>query len=93
MDKQLEARLYDRLVDLSQGDGGKLMAHLAATASSAERQTRYEEKRRGEGFQRVPIWVHENELVALRQRYPGPRGGVDWSAVVQAALSAPTKAD
>jgi hypothetical protein len=86
MDKQLEARLYDRLADLTRDDGGRLMEHLETAASTAQRQTRHEQKRRAEGFQRVPIWVHESELAALRQRYPGPRGGVEWGAVIQAAL-------
>lgn len=86
MDKRLEARLYDRLAELTMNDGGRLMAHLEQAASDADRRAKHEAQRRAEGFQRVPIWVHRDELAALRERYPGPRGGVDWQAVVTASL-------
>lgn len=86
MDKQLEARLYDRIAELTQGDGGRLMDFLQNAASTAERQAKHEAKRKADGYQRIPIWVSHDELTALRTRYPGPRGGVDWRAVVAAAL-------
>jgi hypothetical protein len=62
------------------------MAHLEQAASDADRRAKHEAQRRAEGYRRVPIWVHRDELDALRARYPGPRGGVDWQAVVRAAL-------
>jgi hypothetical protein len=86
MDKRLESRLYDRLAELTQGDGGRLMDYLEGATPTADRRARHEALRKAQGYQRVPIWVHENELVELRVRYPGPRGGVDWGKVVQVAL-------
>ena len=86
MEKQLEARLYDRLAELTMNDGGRLMAHLEYVASDADRRAQHEARRKAEGYRRVPIWVHRDELTALRERYPGPRGGVDWQAVVSASL-------
>ena len=86
MDKRVESRLYDRLAELTQGDGGRLMEHLQTSASMADRRAKHEAKRKAEGYQRVPIWVSHDEMTTLRNRYPGPRGGVDWGAVVAAAL-------
>jgi hypothetical protein len=93
MDKRLETRLYDRLTALTQGDEGRLMDYLQGAATGADRRARHEARRKSEGYQRVPIWVHADELAELRTRYPGPRGGVDWAAVVRTALGGADHAD
>ena len=59
--------------------------------SGSERQKALEAKRKGEGYQRIPIWIHKNELADLRQKYPGPRGGIDWPKAVRAALQKSTE--
>jgi hypothetical protein len=59
--------------------------------TGSERQKALEAKRKAEGYQRVPIWIHKNELVDLRQKYPGPRGGIDWPKAVRAALQTSTE--
>jgi hypothetical protein len=85
MDKRLEDRLYNRLMELAEGDGGRLMDHLQG-AGNAERQAKFTERMKAEGWRRVPVWVQESDLDALRKEYPGPRGGVDWQAVLDAVL-------
>lgn len=86
MDKRLEEKLFDRLAELTKGDGGRFMAHLETVAASENRQAKFEARKRAEGYQRIPIWVHRDELPELKAKYPGPRGGVDWQAVLDAAL-------
>lgn len=64
---------------------------LLKAKSGSERQKALEAKRKAEGYQRVPIWIHKNELANLRQKYPGPRGGIDWPRAVRAALQTSTE--
>lgn len=54
--------------------------------SGTERQKRLIAKRQASGMARLSIWLTDEEVEALRNRYPGPRGGVDWQAVAAAAL-------
>ena len=52
----------------------------------SERQSRLAAKRTADGYRRVPVWVPAADLAALRVRYPGPRGGIDWEMAIAAAL-------
>jgi hypothetical protein len=56
--------------------------------STSERQRNLIAKRRAEGLARVTVWLSETTREALREHYPGPRGGIDWEAVTAAALEA-----
>lgn len=75
---------------LGQSNADDWEAILKAKTGSA-RQKALEAKRKAEGYQRVPIWIHRNELADLRQKYPGPRGGIDWPRAVRAALQTSTE--
>jgi hypothetical protein len=87
MDKRFRARLLDRIAELNSDDEGeRLMSYLDERAG-AERQARYADRQKGQGKQRVAFWADPEQLEALRERYPGPRGGIDWSAVAQRAVA------
>ncbi len=55
--------------------------------SSLERQLALIEKRKAEGLKRFCFWCAPADVEVLRGRYPGERGGVDWQAVIKAALT------
>jgi hypothetical protein len=56
-------------------------------STGAQRQQRLKAKRQEAGQQFARFWVPASDLEALKQRFPGPRGGIDWPAVVAAALA------
>ncbi len=51
-----------------------------------ERQKRLIAKRQSEGQERHALWAPREEIEELRRRFPGPRNGVNWRAVITAAL-------
>jgi hypothetical protein len=57
--------------------------------TTAERQAELRQRRKAEGLERETIWLSDNDRAALKQRFPGPRSGIDWQAVIRAALDAP----
>ena len=59
---------------------------LSGLNDGAERQRKLTERRIAAGMVRAGVWLHRDALTALQARYPGPRGGVDWNAVLAAAL-------
>lgn len=61
-------------------------ATLTSALSTSERQRDLKQRRKAEGIHRVMIWVSADDREALRQHFPGPRGGIDWQAVITAAL-------
>jgi hypothetical protein len=58
-----------------------------ALRTAAQRQQRHKAKRREAGEQLARFWLPQADLDALKRRYPGPRGGIDWPAVVAASLA------
>ena len=54
--------------------------------TNAERQAATKQRKRQEGYSQIPIWVHVTQRNQLMQQFPGPRGGIDWSAVIDAAI-------
>jgi len=55
--------------------------------SSAVRQQRLKEKRLESGRKLANVWLPVADMEALKQVFPGPRGGIDWQAVATAALA------
>lgn len=55
--------------------------------SGSERQRDLIERRQAAGVTRMTVWLSDLDKGALREHFPGPRGGIDWGAVVQAALT------
>lgn len=51
-----------------------------------ERQRKLVAKRLTQGQKRALVWAPETDLDALKRAYPGPRNGVNWMAVIAAAL-------
>ena len=62
----------------------------ATLSGTAPRQQALRQRRQAQGQVRVTLWASQDEREALRQRYPGPRGGIDWQAIIAAALAART---
>lgn len=50
-------------------------------------------RRKAEGTDREMLWLTANDRQALKERFPGPRGGIDWASAIQAALSVPPLVD
>lgn len=61
--------------------------------TNAERQAATKQRKRQEGYSQIPIWVHVTQRNQLMQQFPGPRGGIDWSAVIDTAIQAGDKRD
>lgn len=59
---------------------------LLKQQDASERQKRWQARQHAAGNGRANIWLPEQTLAALREHYPGPRGGVDWAGVAAAAL-------
>ncbi|NCU20612.1 hypothetical protein EOM89_07720 [Candidatus Falkowbacteria bacterium] len=57
-----------------------------ALSGTARRQQDLKQRRHAQGLVRVTLWASQDERESLRQHYPGPRGGIDWQAVIAAAL-------
>ena len=56
--------------------------------TASERAARLAEKRRIEGWGQFKVWTPPGTPIdQLRERFPGPAGGIDWPAVIKAALS------
>ncbi|BBL77452.1 hypothetical protein MishRS11D_45500 (plasmid) [Methylomagnum ishizawai] len=51
-----------------------------------ERQKRLITKRQAEGQERHALWAPREEIEELRRQFPGSRNGVNWRAVIAAAL-------
>ena len=88
MDTRFRDKILDRIAELAQGNEARLLDYLddKAMSTGAERQARLTERRKAEGKRRVPAWLAAHEEAELKRLYPGPRGGIDWSAVIRAAL-------
>lgn len=54
--------------------------------TASERQATFIKKRQRLGWLRSIVWIPGPVVTELKERYPGPRGGVDWVQVAYAAL-------
>ena len=81
---QALAREHPELLGPSTTD--EWVATLNTALGTAQRQQSLKQRRHAQGQVRVTLWTGRDTLEELRQRYPGPRGGVDWQAIIAAAL-------
>lgn len=88
MDPAFAGRLLDRLAELTRGNTPRTLEYLTMK-TAAERQKRLHEKRLAEGIRPLKVWVSDQDYDALQAAYPGPRAGIDWQAVIDAALRKP----
>jgi hypothetical protein len=59
-----------------------------ADNTRCERAARLTEKRKAEGWQRFNVWAPPGTPVdRLRRQFPGPQGGLNWDAIMEAALA------
>jgi hypothetical protein len=65
---------------------GRLLETLDMADTTAERQRRLTEKRRAEGKQKYTVWAAPEIVESLKAAFPGQRNGIDWQAVLTAAL-------
>ncbi len=54
--------------------------------ANRDRQAAFRERRLSAGEAAFTIWANMGDAMALRKKYPGLRGGIDWEAVIRAAL-------
>lgn len=76
----------DKIAELTNGGTDQRFREYLMGQTGAERQQRLTDKRIAEGQQRVAVWLSQDDLDALRTQFPGPRGGIDWTAVAKTAL-------
>lgn len=86
MDPRIADKLLDRIVELSKGNEERTMEYLMAQSTGAERQRKYAEKCQAEGKRQTYLWLDDTDAAALKRAYPGQRGGINWKAVIAAAL-------
>lgn len=84
----IAAAMLDRIAELGKGREDRTLSYLSAGAkkSTAERQQLLKQRRKDAGLQRATVWASQTDLDALKAKYPGPRGGIDWQDVVRVAL-------
>ena len=63
------------------------MKTLSPALSVTDRQQDLIHRRQAQGLQRVTHWISREDREALRQRYPGPRNGIDWQQIIDAAIA------
>lgn len=77
--------MLDKIVELGKGREERTLNYLSQK-SAAERQQALVERRAQSGQARVTVWAQQAQLDALKGQFPGPRGGIDWQAVIDKAL-------
>lgn len=74
----------DRIAHLARHDG-RLEDYICMKKGS-ERQKALKDARIASGMKASSVWLPEKLLEQLKERFPGPRGGIDWLAVVKSAI-------
>ena len=74
----------DKIAEMARDDG-RLQEYLSMK-SGAERQQALKEARIAAGMKVSTVWLHEETLQALKGKFTGPKGGVDWEAVAKKSL-------
>ena len=91
MNVTMQRRMLARLAELG-GDDTRLTEYIELLESQrqarADAAARTRKRRHAAGLRRAEGYVTARQHEALRVRFPGPRGGVDWQAVADAALEA-----
>ena len=87
----IAAAMLDRIAELGRGNEARTMGYLMSKSTS-ERQAELKARREEAGQVRVTVWAGNDQLEALKAAFPGPRGGVDWQAVIARALKGRKKA-
>lgn len=54
--------------------------------TNAERQQALAERRAAAGMRPHRLWISDSDADQLRVKFEGPRGGIDWQAVIRTAL-------
>lgn len=62
------------------------MAVIESKRTGAQRQSAFTSRKIEAGARLVKAWLPSETITALKSRYPGPRGGIDWPAVAEVAL-------
>jgi hypothetical protein len=87
MSNNITDKMLDRIVELGRGNENRTLGYITGGgASTAERQKALNRRRAEAGQHRVTVWATVPDLDALRAKYPGVRGGIDWQSVIDKAL-------
>lgn len=79
--------MLDRLAEITAGNEQRTADYLTTMAkTTSERQSELKARRQIQGKREARIWATGDDLERLRAKYPGPRGGIDWQAVIRAAI-------
>lgn len=74
----------NRIAHIARPDG-RLEDYIGMKTGS-ERQKALKEARIASGMKGSNVWLPVKVLDQLKEKFPGPRGGIDWLAVVKSAL-------
>ena len=91
LDSRFSDKILDRIAELAKGNEDRTLEYLNMKTDGFERQKKLREKRHKEGLKRAELWVNSLDLESLKTNFPGPKGGIDWNAVIKVALSFVTK--
>ena len=87
IDKRFTEKLLDRIAELSADNPDRLTEYLSTMEKTGPaRQAKLRQSKRDDGLRRLELWTDDATIDALKERYPGPRGGIDWPALLEAAL-------
>jgi hypothetical protein len=86
MNPRLADKLLDRIAEISEGNVERTTRYLTGKANGAERQAKFKQARLNAGERQIYVWLSEPQMVSLKKSFPGPRGGIDWDKVIEAAL-------
>ena len=89
----IAARMLDRIAELGKGNEERTLDYIMNSdkPTSAERQAALIQRRTEAGQNRVTVWAAVSDLDALRAKYPGQRGGIDWQSIIDKALGRKVK--
>lgn len=80
----ITAAALDRISKIARRDGR--LEELISMKSGSEGQKALKQARLAAGMKVSNVWLPEPVLEQLKQKYPGPRGGIDWARVTKIAL-------
>jgi hypothetical protein len=97
MDPKMQARVLDQLAELvGTDDGGRLSGYLTSleerAKARADAQHRYRERRKASGMIKAQTYLSADKAAVLVALFPGPRKGIDWAAVADAAIKSKEQA-
>ena len=75
----------DRIAILTRSD--ERFNRYLRMKTGAERQKSLKQSKLEAGMRILNVWLPEKIIEQLKQKFPGPRGGIDWLSAAKAAIT------